>query len=422
MSLRYQLTCEGVRCFRKPQRVDIAPLTILVGENSSGKTTLLALNRIVWDAARGADGVFNDPPFFLGAFDQILSASRRKPEFQIGLSFSSRHSDRQFKVQSTWRDKDGQPGLVNWELSSDPVRLTLPPGQAGSFRVRNGDVDRTFAKTKTFLEQNHGPRELFEHLMAIGQARGLVPGWFIGESLDLTFELVLAFRPNSMAPFRSSPRRTYDFAGLPHGPEGDHVPMVLAQMAASSPAKWKELRAGLAAFGRAAGLFDGIQIERKGNKSSDPFQIKVSMKKGAANLIDVGYGVSQVLPIVVDVLRTKFDKGEYRRLTQMLLQQPEVHLHPRAQAALGTFFAQAVKTAGLHFMIETHSDHLIDRVRLAVRDGILTPADVSILYFERKANEATIHPLELDADGRIIDAPDSYRQFFLDEADRVLGV
>ena len=104
-----------------------------------------------------------------------------------------------------------------------------------------------------------------------------------------------------------------------------------------------------------------------------------------------------------------------------LLQQPEVHLHPSAQAALGSLFCQ-VASWKRQLIIETHSDHLIDRVRMDVRDGgsRLKPEDVSILYFERGDLEVRIHSLRIDDDGNIVDAPDSYRRFFMEETKRSL--
>ena len=71
-------------------------------------------------------------------------------------------------------------------------------------------------------------------------------------------------------------------------------------------------------------------------------------------------------------------------------------------------------------MVETHSDHLMDRVRMDVRDGVakLNPADVSILFFERRDLDVRIHSLEIDEEGNILGAPDGYRSFFMEEITR----
>ena len=104
-----------------------------------------------------------------------------------------------------------------------------------------------------------------------------------------------------------------------------------------------------------------------------------------------------------------------------LLQQPEVHLHPSAQAALGSLFCR-VADWDRQIVIETHSDHLLDRVRMDVRDGAgaLKPEDVSILYFERQGLSVRIHSLRIDEEGNVLNAPPGYRRFFMDEVQRSL--
>ena len=110
-----------------------------------------------------------------------------------------------------------------------------------------------------------------------------------------------------------------------------------------------------------------------------------------------------------------------------LLQQPEVHLHPSAQAALGSLFCD-MAAQRRQLIVETHSDHLIDRVRLDIRDGRtkLKPEDVSILYFERGNLSVTIHSLGWDAHGNLTAdrgmVPNGYRQFFRSERRRSIGL
>lgn len=106
-----------------------------------------------------------------------------------------------------------------------------------------------------------------------------------------------------------------------------------------------------------------------------------------------------------------------------LLQQPEVHLHPQAQAALGSLFCQ-VAAKSTQLVIETHSDYIIDRIRMDVRDSTtgLKPEDVSILYFEPGDLNVKIHSVRIDAYGNVEGAPPGYRQFFADELTRSIGL
>ncbi len=132
------------------------------------------------------------------------------------------------------------------------------------------------------------------------------------------------------------------------------------------------------------------------------------------NLVDVGYGVSQVLPLIVELLKPG-------GAAQFLIQQPEVHLHPGAQAELGSLFCE-VAAQGRQLIVETHSDHLIDRIRMDVRDGktSLTPDDVRILYFERGDLDVKIHEIWYDDMGNLQNTPSGYRSFFMKEVERSL--
>jgi predicted ATPase len=173
-------------------------------------------------------------------------------------------------------------------------------------------------------------------------------------------------------------------------------------------------------FGEAAGLFNELSVAPLGKTASGPFQIQIrrfdrKTKGLLRNLIDVGYGVSQALPIITELLRDDV-------APLVLLQQPEVHLHPSAQAALGTLFCE-VAHRNRQVIVETHSDHLLDRVRMDMRDKktMLKPEDVSILYFERGDLDVHIHSLKLDEEGNVLHQPPGYRQFFMEEANRSIG-
>jgi predicted ATPase len=192
-------------------------------------------------------------------------------------------------------------------------------------------------------------------------------------------------------------------------------------LARTNPHEWQTLKQRLEQFGEKSELFNEISVRSLGNSDGDPFQLQIrkfgNRRKGRPrNLIDVGYGVSQVLPTLTEILR---NNGP----STFLLQQPEVHLHPSVQAALGTLFCQ-VAAGGRQIVVETHSDYLIDRVRMDVRDQTtdLKPEDVSILYFEPADLDVKIHSIRLDEMGNVLDAPHSYSQFFMEEVNRSIGL
>ena len=205
--------------------------------------------------------------------------------------------------------------------------------------------------------------------------------------------------------------------------------MLMMRLNHSDRRSWRTLHNDLIEFGKESGLFMDIKVKHHGKQMSDPFQLQIRVLSGShANLMDVGYGVSQSLPILVDVMATEHfslpTRGFGNNAYTFILQQPEVHLHPRGQAELASLFVKFVKSGRKrtnNFLIETHSDYIVDRIRIAVRMGQIESEDVSILYFEPRKNSVRIHNITLGDNGNLQDAPPGYRDFFLRETDRLLG-
>src|ERR1039458_6052832 len=107
-----KLIFEGIRCFATRQEAVLRPLTLLVGENSSGKSTFLALCRIARSIVMSFERAvpFNEPPFMLGAYDQIASykSGRRAKSFSVGLEIDG--AERQ-AIGATFGSKNGQPHI-----------------------------------------------------------------------------------------------------------------------------------------------------------------------------------------------------------------------------------------------------------------------------------------------------------------------
>ena len=155
-------------------------------------------------------------------------------------------------------------------------------------------------------------------------------------------------------------------------------------------------------------MFTDVGVKQLGRGSGDPFQVQVKTGARSTNLMDVGYGISQILPLIVDAQRAN-------STTVLLLQQPEVHLHPKAQAALGSMIKDWVSKSKKTVVVETHSDYLVDRLRLEVKRGQLSESDLKIFFLEKKGNQTKLHLLTVDSEGNVLNAPDSYRDFFLRE-------
>lgn len=464
-----QVVIENYRCFHHRQTARLAPLTLLVGDNSTGKTSFLALLRSLWNYAFAfQEPDFKMEPFDLGSFDEIAhyrgASGGRADTFEAMLSLKcckkntdvfkempfefkvvfGRHGttpipiERRIKRGTYWTREileTGKSSKIQVGTHRGSWDIALP----GGFREQSQTLGRPFEISmllesffSVFKEEGgNKPAEIATFKEKVFRPVSSSPP-IEEEDANALVDLPWTFAREFMqdgdstqsfagAPVRSKPRRTYDPAKPAFDPEGDYVPMLLANEFSLNREGWNDLKTNIEKFGKDAGLFNDIEIKKLGKSGSAPFQVQLR-KRGRQrrgpyrNLIDMGYGVSQVLPILTELVRG-------HRSPLMLLQQPEVHLHPSAQAALGSLFCQ-IAGVGRRLVVETHSDHLLDRVRMDIRDKTsdLTSDDVSILFFERKDLDTHIYPIRIDEYGNIQDAPPSYRRFFMEEVRRSLGI
>ena len=435
-----RITLQNYRCFgSEEQSARLAPLTLLVGPNSTGKTSFLALIRALWDVAfREVVPNFREHPYDLGSWDDIVydpgGRGVRPDDFvarlvyrevdskDSGMQFCAKFANRNtapFPMTRSLKDDRVAVGYFTEEDSEGPIeraRYSLggEEWQDCGFAIAN---DTLSPFSLIISSSNSWPGV---NMLSPGDSNGVRN--FLRR---MTRQMESVRRPYSGSPVRSRPHRTYDPMLLAQDAEGDYVPSYLANLSRRNADEWQLLKGGLEEFGAASELFDEIQVRSFGKSDGDPFQIQVRKHSGPKsrrrkgpwrNLIDVGYGVSQALPVLTELLRPDGP-------TMFLLQQPEVHLHPQAQAALGTLFCD-VAAGGRQLIIETHSDYIIDRVRMDVRDGTtgLRPEDVSILYFEPGDVAVKIHSITIDDYGNLDGAPTGYRQFFSDELTRSIGL
>ena len=114
------------------------------------------------------------------------------------------------------------------------------------------------------------------------------------------------------------------------------------------------------------------------------------------SIVDVGFGISQVLPIIVQSMLSSNKT--------LLIEQPEIHLHPRLQSEIANLFCEAIgEPYQNNFIIETHSEHLILRLQRLIRSGSLKPENLSIVYVDRTEDGSRCIPLRLDSKGEFID-------------------
>ena len=441
-----KIIVEGYRCFRERQSARLAPLTLLVGNNSAGKTSFLALIRALWEVAFLSESPdFRKDPYDLGTFRDIAhrrgGRGGRVDSFEAGFEYSpqslsplsrrTRRVDQRVRTFSArFEERGAVPFPVQRCISQGGNRIEAHLQEDGRYLFRFSTP--RVARERTFGDPFRSQDDV--HLLPFH----IIRLWGVEdedstklelEDMEQLDDLSRAFRrvhnttapPFASAPVRSRPRRTYDPVRPSSDSEGEYIPTFLANTSRRSPGEWQRLKTKLEKFGQFSGLFDEIFIKSLGGSEGEPFQVQIRksgsrrLKGPFRNLIDMGYGVSQILPVITELLRRDSSR-------QFLLQQPEVHLHPSAQAALGSLFCDIASEGGCQIIVETHSDHLLDRVRINVREGEIKPEYVSILFFEQGDLDVKIYSIRLDENGNVLDAPPSYRQFFMEETLRSIGL
>lgn len=456
MNIR-KLIIEDVRCFAGRQTLNIRPLTFLIGENSTGKSTALGCFQVLCDfmapryIPKRRDGKldFNIEPYQMGAFSDIVKrSSPRKKNFTIGFEIENNKKQvREFTLNLTERERGSEPIIKEQRIVSKNTETI--------FRKNNQDADdlnKYIFSNSDLRIIDESSKGITKNIIEIGQSEldyNMLWGYrdvlssakYLYMDMDkegITYDkkeekvlddiyskqrnlfqslgrLYNNSRAYSFAPIRSKPQRTYNPLREDGNPEGSDIPMMLMNMYKKDTKSWKQLKDSLLVFGKASGLFNDIHVRVLGQSMGDPFQLQIKVKGPRVNLIDVGYGVNQILPILVRILNVSDN-------IIFLMQQPEVHLHPKGQAEFSSLLISIMDNRKHKFIIETHSDYMIDRTRIEIMKGRISPQDVSIIYLESDGNSVRVHNIELDSQANFKYAPSNYREFFLSEFDNLLGI
>jgi len=419
--------------------VPIAEVSFLVGENSTGKTSLLNLVRILGSPNFWFGFDFDSEEIKLGHFRDLVSVhASDKGFFRVGfieellLGSPGERKPRYNGALLTFAEKSGMPDVTDYSfLSGNYVVSTKLRGNRVRYRtdqLPEGSLNLDALLGEIFpkwCEDHRGDArgmQLLPERKGFGGAPRLIDVLFrVDELLPKDKRTPRGFIPPQfaanliwLAPIRSKPRRTYDEYKFEFSSEGEHTPYLIKKIL-SKKSDATKFKAFLERVGKDTGLFDSIAVKRYGRLATSPFELDVILNKSALSVSNVGYGVSQALPVLVEVFARS--KGSW-----FAIQQPEVHLHPRAQAAMGEVVCELAASEQKSFLIETHSDFLIDRFRLSVKLS-KKKCNAQILFFDRHEKGNKVHILRIGEDGSLpADQPPGYRKFFVREQLRVLGI
>ena len=367
------------KCFEQ-LKLPLCPLTLLSGSNASGKSSVMQALALLHQTMREHEWssrlMLNGETIRLGSAADVIDQVHGRRNCGISLF-------------------DGDGAWFQWEFQAERKEMSLAVRRARGETGNGGgwDTDESMA---------------LRHLLPDGSSDHPL----IGRLLGLTY----------LTAERMGPREHYVFDDPQLtpvvGPQGEFAVSVLhsgrdlhvldgLQDLTAPPTRFRQVESRMARF------FPGCVLAIEQIPRANAVTLGIRMSKGTdfQRPVHIGFGLTQVLPIVVAALSAN-DDG------LLLIENPEVHLHPAGQAAMGEFLAE-VTSAGVQVIIETHSDHVLNGVRRSVRNRTLNCEHVALHFFTPRREDSTsdrpqVQSPSLNADGNI----DSWPEGFFDQFDK----
>lgn len=440
-----ELQIKNFKAWEDTGPVRLAPMTVIFGGNSSGKSSLghllLALKQTVQLSDRKRALHLGDESSLidLGTFADCLHGHdvslplnlmlRWKLPRQLAvknpLSANESYIGDQLALSSVIRaDKTNQPQTaeISYQLYHERKRtLEVTHRREGN----GGSVEATPMRL-VHAQGRKWPAEPPEKFYRFAD-RTLLRYQNADFLADFALETERVLDDlYYLGPLRSPPRRVYQWSGdTPPdvGQEGEYAIPALLSAAYSGRMlnrghgkKKKRFDEFVAAWLVDMGIIASFRVKplAEGRKEFEVL-VRTQTNSPEVKLTDVGFGVSQVLPALVQAFYAPPSATVW-------MEQPEIHLHPMAQSVLADAFISAIRSnedgtpRNTQLIIETHSEHFLNRLQRRVAEGELQPEDVAIYFVNNKKGTAHIEALELDADGEIANWPEN---FFGDEMEDI---
>lgn len=389
-----RLRCKNYKAFKELQEVKLKPITVLIGKNSSGKSAIarlpLLLAQSLLNSSTSPIELQFDGFEFGGSFKDLVHNKIDHGSITLGLTLGdeSEEIELDFVVQN---------------IADSPIQLI------SSYKIKsNRGFNLQLAWDFDHAEKKH--QLYFSEGSYSGKAKVEFRGLLIDRIIDDEFKIdVLKDEIDALnskiaktmscidyvGSFRDTPKRDYIYkGGLPRyvGHSGQFAPHILGINSHSDRAiiekvsTWYKENLG--------GWKLDIQNVR------DKFEIVLISPDDSnvkINLVDVGHGMSQVLPLIV-----RSFSGSTTNDTLMVIEQPELHLHPASHGPLAELFAGIIQVEQSNWLVETHSEVFILRLRRLIAEGKISANDVTVLLVDdEKRPGSTLKVINIDDTGEV---------------------
>lgn len=416
----YEICWRNYRGLRDTGWLNIRPLTILLGPNNSGKSSIFGPLLLMSQTLAARDVrtaiVTRGPTINVGSYNEFVHQHKVQEDIFFGFRFHTHEPPAEIDDNAIYPpgvleltlgvgDEQQETCLKDFRIldiyKRQMLKRSLGANGAYSLRQRNlpalkgreakaikEDFPFNFAFSPTTAlgsfdddsepdaksSKNPFSREFQEYLRCVGFTYDMLRNIFN----ELSY----------VGPLRERPRRYYETSGS--------IPMSVGirgqQTANLIKRRHGEFQEQLDAWVRRFEFGDALQVK---NWSDDLFSLVFSGERprSKTNLADVGFGASQVLPLIVQALAA-------RESSLMIAEQPEIHLNPRLQGVLADLFVE-MANADRRVIVETHSEHLLLRLRTLIASGTIDPSLVALYFVEKAGTLSTVKEIPIEANGHI---------------------
>lgn len=417
------LHLQNFKSWRDTGDIALRPITAIYGANSSGKSALIQALLLLKQTAEATDRNltfhFGSPNALvdLGDFASVAHQHDTSAAIELSLDWEQQEpltlGDSAADIASTCVGFSVHADLRN-DSAVEPQQMSYRLGEAEFGMSRRPDPRR-------FNLYAHGPAFQFEQNLQFPPLAGVSPpikcyGFpddtrLFYRNADFLPKLAYALEErlsgiHYLGPLRAPPQREYRWSGMPPTDVGRVGEAAVAALIGSRQnGVGRTLEEQIAEMFSEVGLLRKFGVEQIGDNPLYQVKVKQSETAPEALITDVGFGVSQILPVLV--LCFYAPKG-----STIILEQPEIHLHPAAQSALGDVLIAARQRRGVQIIVESHSEHLLRRLQRRIAEEILPQSDLGVYFCKNNGAESSLTNLELDIYGNIKNWPE---HFFGDE-------
>lgn len=386
--------------------ISLRPLTMLLGTNSSGKSSLIQSLLLLKQTARSPDRTIHlnlggdevNDLFNFGAFDDVLNHDAETPrQFSIAFDFDNQGTSRISKGSfecSYGQTSSGSVVIQALVLKADGHQFKAIRREKGAFSILLGDEQLPRAKGRGYAPERSIAFSA-DAIASLDQDGQLV------EDLSLAIRRELE-RIIYLGPLRRKPERDYPWNKTKPGDVGSDGRGAVDALLASALLRGEEQNYvvnGVSHWLSKMGLADKLEVRQQGR--SNRYELIVHRDGVACNLRDVGIGISQVLPVLV--VSYFAPKG-----CTIILEEPEIHLHPLAQSALAELFVEVSRERHVQFLVETHSEHLFRRMQTLIAKRTTLSSETAMYFVKQKAKSAELQALDIDEFGRVKNWPEGF--------------